>query len=457
MFLSKPSSQTPNMSLQKFTKYLYFLLFTKTAFSSSTQNLDLKIPPDVASQAQQDDYFCQVHPPLKEDTYVTEIAALPDVTSKYIHHMILQAVEEVAFHRSYKALGNVPQDNPPVPTYGDTFRCKHQPPVARGADEVTYYAWARDAGPLILPRNSGFKIPRGWSILLEVHFLMTPPVETLQPGLNLKTQFSIPSEIVGTYLLVAAGFNIPPFTGNYPVDMNAKVSKDVTIFACRVHAHTWSKVSTAYKIPKENPDSTEMIIQGSPHWAQEFYTRVPGPISLKAGDRIFARCVFQNNLDITIQVGSDGKDEMCNFYFLYKEPAKSFQQIPLVVQRDQQLGVKVPMSSFTFPKFPGYSGQSVRLPPKKPEFIADMGMAIIKSGKTVLDADQFVRGVDLQNVAGVALDSRSQYLYVFHRAGRAWDQKTFVDKKGERVWNGGDVLKESTILVVDISLFGRGN
>ena len=134
--------------------------------------------------------------------YVTEIAALPDVTSKYIHHMILQAVEEVAFHRSYKALGNVPQDNPPVPTYGDTFRCKHQPPVARGADEVTYYAWARDAGPLILPRNSGFKIPRGWSILLEVHFLTTPPMDSLQPGLQLKTQFSIPSEIVGTYRLV---------------------------------------------------------------------------------------------------------------------------------------------------------------------------------------------------------------------------------------------------------------
>ena len=78
-----------------------------------------------------------------------------------------------------------------------------------------------------------------------------------------------------------------------------------------------------------------------------------------------------------------------------------------------------------------------------------MGMAIVKSGEVIEDKDQFVRGVDLKNVASVGLDSKSQYVYVFHRDGRKWTDKTFKDKNGERIWNGGDVLTRDTILVVD--------
>ena len=142
--------------------------------------------------------------------------------------------------------------------FNDTYSCKHDIYHDPDKENFIMYAWAMDAKPLILPDDSAFKVKKGYSFQLEVHYLSAvskiEKQEEISPGLELEILSSNlkPEYLVGTWYVGAEEFKIPPFTANYPVDISAKVPRDLTIFAARVHAHQWSKTNTAYdKVPEK--------------------------------------------------------------------------------------------------------------------------------------------------------------------------------------------------------------
>ena len=463
------------------------LLISSQISAQANNHLDLKLSPLQTQIATSDDYFCITYKPLSEDIYINKIEALPGVTRKYTHHIILNAFEAPSFEYAYK-LAPVGESNGVgasydtyndkfstlggnLASYEDPYNCKHIMTQKPNSKSTVLYAWGMDANPLILPENSGFKVKKGWSLSIELHFLTKPP-EGYAPGLRISLTEEKPKYLVGIWLLLSGNFKIPRMTANFPVDLQAKVPRNLTVFAGRVHAHQWSKVSTAYVGPDRQSSThatfpnRQMIIQGMPHWTQEFYTRLPGPINLTKNQLVTARCVFSNNLDMPITVGSDAKDEMCNFYLLYIDTYENFQQLDVDWKPNMFLGDdSIPLSSYSVPDFAGYSGVKVEGAPKKPDFIAEVGMDISHKDmnmdmKMNTKKDYFYQGNQLKSASSTALDAKSNYLFVFHRAGRVWQQNTFnwqvitdpedsSSRKEAGIWNGGEGIDKPTIKVLD--------
>lgn len=415
------------------THLLKFSSSQSTSLSSDLTIQDLTLTVEDALTANPDNYFCKTFPPVTQDTYIHKIEAFPGTTRKNIHHIILNIHEKPELDHLFKLNSNTP------PTFGDTYNCKHQYDHDHSKENYVYYAWAMDADPLVLPWNSSFLVKKGFSMQIEVHFLKRPEVsQNLTPGLRIHSlkPGTKPEFLVGTYLLVGMGFEITPFTGNYPVDIKTKAPRDLKIFAARVHAHQWSKTSTAYVFDKQT-NQPRMLIQGMPHWTQEFYNRIPEPAMIRKGETVVGRCVFNNNLPQTIIVGANAKDEMCNFYFLYIEKLEVFQPIDVVVGRNSKLGSMLPNKSYGVPDFAGFSGETAkqlgRAEIPKPEFLINIGMAMDHEAEMRHEEmqndptkrDYFFQGEKLKGSSSVALDAKGNYLFVFHRGGRVFDQNTF--------------------------------
>ena len=47
--------------------------------------------------------------------------------------------------------------------------------------------------------------------------------------------------------------------------------------------------------------------------------------SLNTGDKLHARCVYVNEHDTKVLIGSTASDEMCNFYLMYYQTASKFR------------------------------------------------------------------------------------------------------------------------------------
>lgn len=72
---------------------------------------------------------------------------------------------------------------------------------------------------------------------------------------------------------------------------------------------------TGYRIDQDTLQWT-MIGKGDPQKPQMFYP-VRRPLTIRQGDWVAARCTMYNFLDETVNIGSTGNDEMCNFYIMY--------------------------------------------------------------------------------------------------------------------------------------------
>ena len=427
------------------------------------EKLVLDLDARSASTATTDSYYCKTHSPLEQDTFITGFRAKDEVTASYIHHMIVTAVQKPIFDNILKEISS-DYDGPSEASFNDVYSCKHIRNYDTKYSSHILYAWGNDAGPLVLPSDTAFKVPKGYSIIIEVHFLVAPPKDK-SPGIEVSTIPSAPTYLAGVYLMVVGNFRIPPHTANYPVDIACQAPQDLTVFAARVHAHAWSKTATAYREDQARLKiGLDMIIKGNPHWAQEFYTRHQGPIEIKTGDKLYGRCVFNNDLDQEITVGSGGKDEMCNFYLLYRDRAEKFVPVDMCFeQATSRLKYKLPKNSYDLPPYPGYSGEnfdSKNLPVKVPEYIKQISMSLIDEVKMT---DDFLSGLDVKLVSSVALTPDSNFLFVFYRGNREWERTTFLDRPdGRRVWNGGDVIFDDTIILVDakngqeIYRFGAG-
>ena len=235
------------------------------------QKITLSQSPETSTRASPDSYFCTTYPPLEKDTYITEIAALPGVSVDYIHHIILNVHEKPLLNH---VIPIDPNQNSKSTYFNTPYNCKHTITFDSTKEHTTYYAWAMNANPLKLPSDSAFKVKKGYSFQLEVHYLSAVSkiegLEEISPGLELEILSSNqkPEYLVGTWYVGAEEFKIPPFTANYPVDISAKVPRDLTIFAARVHAHQWSKTNTAYvkrkkkvfQLPVATPIATGLLM-----------------------------------------------------------------------------------------------------------------------------------------------------------------------------------------------------
>ncbi|XP_076333365.1 peptidylglycine alpha-hydroxylating monooxygenase-like isoform X2 [Tachypleus tridentatus] len=196
------------------------------------------------------------------------------------------------------------------------------PTCAKGSQII--YAWARDAPKLVLPDGVGFKVggpDTGISYLvLQVHYANVDKFlngATDNSGVILSTLPATTEKVNkrAGILLLGTGGTIPAHREEH-METACPIKEPIILhpFAFRTHTHQLGKVVAGYVIRKNG--SWERIGKHDPLKPQMFYP-VNKDMSIFQGDIVAARCTMRNFRDINTEIGSTGKDEMCNFYMMY--------------------------------------------------------------------------------------------------------------------------------------------
>ena len=293
--------------------------------------------------------------------------------------------------------------------------------------------------------------------LQQIHYLRPPtnasaagttPTDSSGVILHITTQ---PVAKAAGILMFATSFVIPPRTPDFHVAMECCYDgpQPLTAVAFRVHTHALGRLVWLERgrqgvaawdhellgndgLADTNPG---LLLRRSPLLPQAFNlvsdqpgahnpgqeegggdayvnAALPGPLVVQPGTMLRATCRFDSTeVDHAVRSGNTHGDEMCNLYLLYSAEA------PAAMACYDAAGNDVATESGPVPPQP--TSPDARLS------ALHLGWAPGKAGPTGkgLLADD----VAISHVAGVDLSPDKSVLWVFHRAGRAWDGATFND------------------------------
>nr|CAB3264641.1 peptidyl-glycine alpha-amidating monooxygenase A [Phallusia mammillata] len=412
---------------------------SKTTYTGTdTASVDVRFPK--ASIKSDDAYLCTSFPvPYKGETsYV--VGFTPQATMDSSHHMLVFGCE------------TLPNDKP-------YWQCG-MGQVCRGRRH-TLYAWARNAPPLELPPDIGYKIGKSANInylVVQIHYAHRLPANQYDcSGVTASVTLQAQKYFAGIFLLGAPYIKIPPHS-NTSVDVSCVnfVNTPLHVFAFRTHAHGLGTVISGYRVRNGR---YKMIGKGNPQWPHAFYTRVGGTIDLDIDDILLARCDYSSNKETVTSAGMGGNDEMCNFYMMYYTTSSAVANSELSCWGDKHEAA-FPEGADDLAPFPGFAGQdsinaiaSGKVPiPQVPDthghhhhhqeeqaetsLAAELQEKLEEETETPQKTSEDIHLVGnikwsdkastptLGQVGGVAVDS-SGYVHVFHRAYRSWDGTSF--------------------------------
>jgi hypothetical protein len=183
--------------------------------------------------------------------------------------------------------------------------------------------WAPGQVPRYLPEGTGYHLPKGADVILQVHYHRDGRVEKDRTTLGL--YFSKKPVVRRFQSLVIAGrfLFIPPGDARYPVDGSIWVKQGCTVHSVMPHMHMLGKQIKVTMTPPEGPARTLVAIRDWDYnWQETYFFKEP--IAVKAGTRFDVQAVYDNSDQNvqnpfhpprTIIVGQQTTDEMC-FVFL---------------------------------------------------------------------------------------------------------------------------------------------
>jgi len=289
-------------------------------------------------------------------------------------------------------------------------------------------------------------------------------------------------------LMFATAFVIPPNTPDHHVTMECCYDgpQPLTAVAFRVHTHALGRLvwlERGHRIVESwTPEllgndgmgdaNPALMLRRSPQLPQAFalvsdqpgsrnpgqeegggdsYVNgaLPGPLVVSPGTMLRASCRFNSSgVDHPVRSGSTHGDEMCNFYLLHSAEA------PAAMACYDAGGNDVNTESGPVPPQP--SSSETRLS------ALSMGWAPGKAGVAAGGPRAAVLADDvaISHVAGVELSPDRSTLWVFHRAGRAWDGSTF-DESTHKMRDESPIAADVVVALdagtgAPVSAFGGG-
>uniref|UniRef100_A0A915HG78 Peptidylglycine monooxygenase n=1 Tax=Romanomermis culicivorax TaxID=13658 RepID=A0A915HG78_ROMCU len=247
--------------------------------------------------SQDEEYLCFAVE-VSDPGYIVQF--VPTANADRVHHLLLYGCD-------------VPGHTP-----GEPWNCLHHS-ICHSSQSILY-AWARNAPPLTLPGGVGVPVGKSVGIsyyVLQVHYATTFVGSVYDySGVKLKMSTKKPPYLGGIYLFVAGYPSIPPETKEFPINISCKYEGKAVVhpFAYRTHAHSLGRIISAFKY---KDDKWTKIGKGNPQWPQRFYP-VDKPVEILNGDTLAAQCIYNSvGRKTETNIGSFGKDEMCNFYMYY--------------------------------------------------------------------------------------------------------------------------------------------
>ncbi|XP_035211350.1 peptidylglycine alpha-hydroxylating monooxygenase-like isoform X2 [Stegodyphus dumicola] len=243
-----------------------------------------------------------VQPKVKE-TYLCTAFKMPRNASQYIVEFEPNASMHTAHHMMIFGCdlpGQIQADNSRLvwdcgQMGGQRSGYLRGPACSSGFQVI--YAWAKDAPPLELPNEVGFKVGNSSGInylVLQVHYA------DVDKFLNGGTDNS------GIII------SLLPGTTN-------KVTKPAGVYVLstygRIRAGEEGKVVSGYKIDKSG--NWTLIGKRNPQDPQMFYPVEDKNLTIGYGDIMATRCTMYNFRDTDTYIGYSSDDEMCTYYIMY--------------------------------------------------------------------------------------------------------------------------------------------
>lgn len=416
---------------------MVWIIFVCSLVKSQTLTQKLDLLMRNASVTMNDEYLCSSYKLPADDQYIVQYEALANAGTA--HHILLFGCDEPASSEDYWHCGQL---------------CKSQ--------EQILFAWAKNAPPLNLPKDVGFRVGGQTNIkyiVIQIHYVNPLPPGSLDTsGIRLSMTSLRQRYEAGIYLLLAYSVRIPGNSVNVFADISCqfKASGPIYPFGFRTHAHSLGTVISGYQVN----NTYNLIGKGNPQWPQAFYP-IENNIVIQRDDFLVGRCTYNSTGRSTpTYIGASHNDEMCNFYIMYyadrntrlqyhscagnnnprliqKLPAYSYQQLPpnpllemaahgpsghMGDPEGHSPSPVVTAAPVTMAPTPAPTQAPTKPTTRKPEtvthlmdFESDFGGS--SSGGSPTPGSEVVIG----QVGGVATDKQGN-VYVFHR--------------GERVWNG---------------------
>jgi peroxiredoxin/mono/diheme cytochrome c family protein len=291
-------------------------------------DLVLTVPEEFQVGPSGNDLFrCFVLPTnLKEDKYVVAVEVRPS-NPRVVHHT-LQYIDTSGQGRELEKAeqGRKKKDGEldRGPGYSSKMGIGFLP---RGG----LSGWAPGNLPRFLPKGTGYHLPKGSDVVIQVHYHRNGRLEKDRTSLGL---YFAKKPVKTPYkgMVIAGGnrgvrgmfmFTIPAGKPDVKLTGNLWVLEDCTLYTVMPHMHmVGKKIKVTLTPPDGKPQTLVAIDDWDYNW-QETYV-LKKPVQIKAGTRFDVEALYDNsaknpnnpfNPPRTIRFGEQTTDEMC-FVFL---------------------------------------------------------------------------------------------------------------------------------------------
>lgn len=285
-----------------------------------TPDLILTVSDDFHLGASGGDLFrCFVLPTnLPEDKYVTAVEVRPG-NPRIVHHT-LNFIDTMGQGRKLeqqeKDRAKKDGEKDHGPGYTASMGVGFTPRGGMGG-------WAPGQVPHHLPEGTGYLLPKGADVAVQVHYHRNgrPEMDRTSIGLYFAKK---PVERAFKSLVVGAPFlMIPAGADNHRVEGGITINQDCTIHSVMPHMHMIGKQIELTLVPPDGKPQTLIAIKDWDYnWQETYFFKAP--IAVKAGTRIKMEAIYDNSANNpnnpnqppkAVFAGRETTNEMC-FGFL---------------------------------------------------------------------------------------------------------------------------------------------
>lgn len=250
---------------------------------------------DVPATGIVDYQYFEVDPGFTEDMYVTALEARPG-NPEVVHHIIAYAKPPGS--RKKRGLGQM------------------------------LIGYAPGAVPLVFPEGAAVRIPKGSSLIFELHYTPNGFAQADRSYIGLRfTQPDKVTRLIGGGEAINHDFAIPPQESDYVVTAEERSKKDVKLISLTPHMHLRGK---SFRYEVRYPDGREEVLLDVPQYDFNWQLRyeLAEPKLIPKDSLLRCTAVFDNsegnpnNPDPsrTVGWGQQSWDEMMIGFYTYMEP-----------------------------------------------------------------------------------------------------------------------------------------
>ncbi len=257
-----------------------------------------------------DDYRCFVlDPGLTEDRWVNEVEILPG-NRQIDHHIVLYVDRKGTVGSQRDAKDSKPG-----------YECFGGP----GFQASQLAGWGPGLCPKVYPKGTGYQIPAGGKIVMQVHYHRNGKPASDQTRVGLHFAKEPIHKALRDGIAINFRLNIPAGDANHVVEASHPIHEDITIYSIAPHMHLLGKSAEMWA---ELPDGKRVDLVAVPHWDFNWQTEysLVEPLHLPTGSKVMIRTVFDNSAENPAQpvkppkdvtFGEETTDEMCVGVYFY--------------------------------------------------------------------------------------------------------------------------------------------